>query len=175
MDTRQIRTKRKTKPTQTKSQKSRSRTVAQIHTAIEQAGKTESKLKELAGSLTDTEIGLLADQHLRDTEKSAEINKGISWIKPLLHLSAREQKWKKKEGDVSEAKAMAGSSTEFTCTVTQFVALLKKEGKLKLADDILSIRLGDAKKYLGEAAIAPVTKKKSDSMGRFSIARKKGK
>lgn len=174
MPTRQIRTKSKRKPTQTMGQKSKSRTVAQVHNEQEIAEGHKNLVKELAGSLNDTEIGVLIDHLLYESEKATKLLSAVAWIKPLVKLSASEQKWKKKFGDIAEAKSMASSSTVFTCTVTKFVALLKKEGKLKLVDDLLSIKLGDVKKYLGEEVLKGITKKTSDPAGRFSIARKKG-
>lgn len=172
--TRKIRTKSKQKPTQTVSQKTKSRTVAQVHTEFEIAIGHEKLIKELANTLNDTEIGLLVDHSLGETEKASKWLDAVGWIKPLLKVSSLEQKWKKKSGDIAEAKVMAASSTSFTCTVTKFVAFLKKEGKLKLVDDLLSIKLGDVKKYLGEEALKGITKKATDPYGRFSIARKKG-
>lgn len=177
--TRKIRTKSKQETVEGQV-KRKCRTVTQIgeeqNVAVKQETESDQEvmIKALATGLTDTEIGVMADYFLNETEKIKKIEEAIEWIKPLLKMSAVEQDWKRKFGEVAEAKAMASSTTTFTCTVTKFVALLKKENKLKLVDDLLSIKLGDAKKYLGEETLKGLVKKVSDPKGRLSVLKKKG-
>jgi hypothetical protein len=108
---------------------------------IEQLNLSESDLEMLIDHGTDIE------ERRREIDK--EVKSMVEPIKDILLQSASKLKWKHKEGH--EGKCDIGPSTKtITGTATELLKLLKKEGKVKLFNNLLTVRVTDAKKFMGE-------------------------
>jgi hypothetical protein len=107
--------------------------------------------------LTKEELISLIDNGAELEDKRRKIAKEVDAVvtptKALLLALAEKDKWKEKSGKIGVCKIGGGSSTIIGGTVTDFAALLKREGKLHLFNDLVSVKLGDSKKYLGEDAL----------------------
>jgi hypothetical protein len=108
-------------------------------------------LEEL--QLTENEIKQLIDYATEIEEMRREIAQSVKNfvdpIKKLLVEHAKENNWKHKDGNLGKCD-IAASSTTITGTATELIQILKKEGKTKLFDSLVSIRVTDSKKFLGE-------------------------
>lgn len=127
--------------------------------------------------LTQQELVLLIDNGSTLDEQRKAITKEVERIvaptKMLLLALAEQQKWKVKAGKIGECKIGAGSSTKIKGTVTEFAILLKNEGKLELFNDLVSIKIGETKKYLGEDALKNFMEVESKEYSSVSLSLKK--
>jgi hypothetical protein len=104
-------------------------------------------------NLNESEIEMLIDHGTKIEERRRSIDKEVKSvvepIKDILLQSATAVKWKHKEG--SDGKCDIGPSTKtLTGTASELYKLLQKEKKAKLFNSLLTVRVTDAKKFLGE-------------------------
>lgn len=123
------------------------RSVAQI---IKQYHETDSAVElELSNAEIMSLIDVGSDIEERRRAIDKEVKAEVEPIKDILLQLGQANKKKNMEGH--RGKCTIGPSTKtLTGTATQLAALLKKEGKVKLFDSLLTVRVTDAKKFLGE-------------------------
>ena len=126
---------------------------------------------EEAGSLNDSELTALVDQaYFWDLEQK-ELAGRVKNAKTILLRNARAQEWKSYSGESAACK-IGKSTKSIMGTVKEFLQLLKREGKMKLLDDLLKVKLGDAKKYLGEDALNGFLTEETEEYGSVSLKKK---
>lgn len=128
-------------------------------------------------NLSASELILLIDNGAELDEKRKAVAKEVDAVvtptKKLLLALAKQGKWKSKAGKIGLCKIGGGSTTVIDGTPTEFAALLKKEGKLHLFDELVSIKIGDTKKYLGEDALTGFMHSDIEEYGSVSLSLKK--
>lgn len=102
--------------------------------------------------LNEEQAKLLID-HCQGLQDQAEsLGQSIGEIKGALLGFAKHADVKTLKAEVAQMSVRA-STTSTVGSATKLVALLKKMKKVKAADAILSIKIGEAKKYLGEQTL----------------------
>lgn len=103
--------------------------------------------------LSEGEVKLLIDEATKIDEERRMIlaltDAVVKPIKEILKGTAKEQGWTEKAGSFGACK-ISPSTTTITGTVTELDKLLKQERKFNLRDSLVSIKITDAKKFLGE-------------------------
>lgn len=166
---RKIRTKAKTKvveEVQGKALPKKSTTVKEI---------LEGLRSGTEGILDDQDMEMLTDYGTAADALSKELEKDIKLIKPAVMAYAKHNKVKKMF-NIGGGGFSIGAKTDTTYGgVTELAKLLKKYDKLKMFDDMASVKVGEVKKYLGEATLEleGFMSKKSEPYGTVSLKPKK--
>ena len=109
----------------------------------------ETNPKTVAAKLKTTDLlGLIDDA----VELQEHVKRGgalLAIAKAICMEHAKKSKWKKKVTKAGCICAIGASTPTEQGTPTAFVKILKKEGRLDLADVCLSVKIGEAKKLLG--------------------------
>jgi len=122
-------------------------------------GKTESKAEVSIMELIDNAYDW-------DVEKK-KFDAKVKEAKIVLLAHAKQNEWKEKMG--KNAKCKIGPSTVAEIGVKPFLSLLKKLGKVALVQDLLKVKITEAKKYLGEIALEDVTDSQTEPYGSVSL------
>jgi hypothetical protein len=126
------------------------RTKRQVGTIIEAWHKVDS-IEEL--NLSEAEVKAMIDEGLAIDEIRKAMDKKIKAfldpIKDMLKELAKRHGFTYKEG-IEGACEISPSSKTVTGTATELKQLLKKEGKSQLFDSLLTVKITDAKKFLGD-------------------------
>lgn len=137
------------------------------------AARTEKEMLEhfsaLGDSLSSIEVSRVVDIGVVANEQLKELGEKVALAKSILLQYAKLNKLKEIEGSKGLAKIGASSTTEQTGTVKDFVEILKTEGKKHLLYDLISVKVGDAKKLLGEEALKTFFKKKTEDYGSVTL------
>lgn len=136
----------------------------------------ENGFSALVNSLTPEEVISLVDVGTEIEEQRRSIDKDVKFyvepIKALLLNLAKQLKKKEIKGSEKRIAKIGRASKTTMGTATSFVKdVLKKEGKLNLFDQLVNVKLTEAKKYLGEDALKGFIKVTSEEYG--SVALKK--
>jgi hypothetical protein len=128
----------------------------------------ESAIKEKA--LTKNEVEILTDYGAVIDSLIKEFTADIKVIKRSLMDYGLRTKTKKFAGVKGSYSIGATSATE-EGTPTEFVKILKKLKKTALFDDLVKVRIGEAKKYLGEQVLvdAGFIKKTTNAFGKIAL------
>lgn len=95
------------------------------------------------------------------------IAKELKEIKAQLIKFAKQEHLKKIEGSSGDMDILASSSTNIN--VSEFIRVLKSLDKLSMVDDLLSVKVGDAKKFLGEDVLKEVMHTEHDAYGKIKF------
>lgn len=95
------------------------------------------------------------------------IAKELKEIKARLIKFAKQEHLKKIEGSSGTADIQAKAST--TINVSEFIRVLNSLDKLSLVDDLLSVKVGDAKKFLGEDVLKDIMHTEHDAYGKIKL------
>jgi hypothetical protein len=168
-----VRVIRRTDPAHYQKGEGETKMTAEVFLDMIENGHT---VKEVADKLTDSDMLRMVDYGYERDQEKKEIDKEVKVVKDVLMEYGRQRKVKKMAGSKADAVISAASSTE-TGTPTELAKLLKLENKIDLFDELVSVRLGDLKKYLGEAVLKDhsfIKKVESDEYGKIGFkARKK--
>lgn len=144
------------------------RTVLEIVSLLEDG----QDLQHVAKTITEEELILMIDSGVEmEAERRAadkQTEKVVKPVKQLLLQVAKNAKWKEKKGTKGMAKVSASTWSDVG-TGTQLAALLKKEGKIQLFDDLVTIRVGDCKKFLGTDALKGFITPHSEEFGAVAL------
>jgi len=130
--------------------------------------------EEVGTNLTPEQASELADQGYISDTMQKDLVKEVKVIKETLMAYGKKHKIKDILG--VDGKAVISASTHtVTGSATQLAKLLKKEGKTKLFDTLVGVKLGEAKKYLGEMALKQYKfiTSKTESYGKIGFKPKK--
>lgn len=131
----------------------------------------------IAGDLSDGEIKSLIDHAYSMQETAKAIDETVGQIKDVLKMWGNLRKVKKLDGFRTGSMSISAKTTTTTKGATELVRLLKKLNKVKAADTILSVKIGEAKKYIGEAVLLEekFMEQDSDPFGKISLIELKSK
>jgi hypothetical protein len=120
---------------------------------VEAGAVNEENVSEFAGTLSTKEIMTLIQEATRRNEIVKMFKADIEKTKTIMrHIAEKIRRSEIKAEDGSICKVSPSSKT-VTGTATELIKLLKEEGKLKYANDLLGVKLTEAKKYLGEKVL----------------------
>ena len=159
---RTIRTGKST--TQAKTKKTEEQALRSADVILAAEGSTE----ELAAGLRPDELAAILQTGAQAEAQIKALKATVDKVKALLKANASQFAWKDFVCDGAVAKISA-SSTSTTGTATEFARILKAEGRLELFDQLVKVQIGEAKKYLGEAALNGFVTTVTDPYGRISI------
>lgn len=132
------------------------RTLKELVEAHNEA-ENEKDLLAVVQSLTAEEIVLMvnAGTDIEDQRRAIdkEVKATVEPVKKLLVALAQEVKKRTFRGTEGRVATVARGSKTTMGTVTEFVKILKREGKLGLFDSLVSVKLTETKKYVGEDAL----------------------
>ena len=120
-----------------------------------------------AGTITDSELESLIDTATSWDMTAKSQAKKAKEAKLLLLAHAKEHSWKTRAGVTGACKI--GPSSKTTILATAFVRVLKKLGKIALFDELVSVRLGEAQKYVGAVPLEPISEVKTEDYGTVSL------
>ena len=129
--------------------------------------KTKNSLKGKTATVAKVNIAELIDNAYEWDVEKKKFDTKVKEAKIVLLAHAKQNEWKEKMG--KNAKCKIGPSTTAVVGVKPFLALLKKLGKVALVPDLLKVKITDAKKYLGEIALADVTDSQTEPYGSVSL------
>uniref|UniRef100_A0A6M3M035 Uncharacterized protein n=1 Tax=viral metagenome TaxID=1070528 RepID=A0A6M3M035_9ZZZZ len=118
-------------------------------------------------TMTDSELEALIDSATGWDMTAKSQAKKVKEAKELLLAHAKANSWKTRVGATGACKI--GPSSKTTILATAFVRVLKKLGKIDLVDDLLSVKLGEAKKYVGEVPLEPISEVDTEEYGTVSL------
>jgi hypothetical protein len=120
--------------------------------------------------LTKNEVEILTDYGAVIDALVKELTADVKVIKAGLMAYAIKTKTKKFAGVKGTYSIGSTSSTE-EGTPTEFVKLLKKLKKTNLFDDLVKVKIGEAKKYLGEQVLKDngFIKKTTNAFGKIAL------
>ena len=131
----------------------------------------EVTTKTAAAGLLNDEVAELIDHAGELDALRKELDVKVKKAKAILLKNAEEKSWKMQAGEKLAAKISPSTKTEIP--VKPFLSLLKKLKKAAMASDLLSVRIGDAKKYLGEDVLKDVSDVEVTEYGSVSFTRLK--
>ena len=118
--------------------------------------------------LTADEVKILVDRAYRIDQQQKDLTRQLKPIKLAVQEYGRRHKLAQIEGH--HAVASLSPSTETTTgTATELAALLKREGKITLFDDVVKVKLGELKKYLGEDALKGYIQKTTKKFAKLAF------
>ena len=129
--------------------------------------KTKNSLKGKTATVAKVNIAELIDNACEWDVEKKKFDTKVKEAKIVLLAHAKQNEWKEKMG--KKAVCKIGPSTVAVIGVNPFLALLKKLGKVALVPDLLKVKITDAKKYLGEIALADVTDSQTEPYGSVSL------
>jgi len=118
--------------------------------------------------LKESEVLDLIDSAQEWDAQQKRLDKMVKAAKPLLLQEAKSGKWKSKAGASAECQIKKSTTSTFG-TTTEFVKLLKAEGKISLFDDTVKVQIGQAKKYLGEDALEDFIETDTEEYGSVTL------
>ena len=138
---------------------------------LKQNEETKEKTKNSSKGKTDN-VAKVSIVELIDIACEWDIEKKrldakVKEAKAILLANAKVTGWKEKMG--KKAVCKIGPSTVAVIGVNPFLSLLKKQGKLNLVQDLLKVKITEAKKYLGEIALEDVTDSQTEPYGSVSL------
>lgn len=105
-----------------------------------------------ASALTKVEVKRLIDFYASEDFEIKEKGKVIVIAKAMIHEHCLKHKWDKLETE--KAVASARDSTEYLYgDATKLAKILKKLGKIKIFNALVSPKVTECKKYLGEETL----------------------
>ena len=122
---------------------------------------------EAVETITDSELEALIDTATGWDMTAKSQAKKVKEAKELLLAHAKENSWKTRAGATGACKI--GPSSKTTILATAFVRVLKKLGKIDLVDDLLGVKLGEAKKYVGSYELDPISEVDTEEYGTVSL------
>lgn len=118
--------------------------------------------------LTNAEMEKLIDNAAVLDVQGKEMAKKVKRAKAMLLANAKKKKWKTLTGRTGVAKVSPSTTT--VIPVKPFALLLKKLKKTKMLFDLLSVRISDAKKYLGEDVLEKIWETEFEEYGSVSVS-----
>jgi hypothetical protein len=128
------------------------------------AGKAVGKVDAKAKLAALIEAGVALNERKKQDEKR------LKAIKEELKKLAKKNKWKEKELDGFLVAIVATSKT--AVDPVAFVRKLKAEKKLDLIHSVITVRVQDAKKYLGTEFLDGISEDTWDDFGRVDLKSK---
>jgi len=95
------------------------------------------------------------------------LDKQVKKAKAILLAHAEKNNWKAKAAETASVLISPSQST--TINPSKFTKLLIKMKKKKLYDVLMSVRVGDAKKYLGEDVVDEVAEVDKKEFGTVTL------
>lgn len=110
-------------------------------------------------------------------ETAKALDETVTQIKDVLKQWGSLNDIKKLDGYRAGTMSISAKTTTTTKGATELVRLLKKFNKVKAADTVLTVKVGEAKKYLGEAVLIEENfiETQSDPFGTCSLKELKKK
>ena len=144
-----------------------------IHKILENTATAENVL-QVASQMSETDRKVLVDFALHCYEQKQHYESMLKTAKEILMTYGHEND-KKNLSTLTTSCIIGPASNTVTGTPTELVKLLKKMGKTELADTILSVKIGEAKKYLGQAMLEAegFLKTVTEEFGKITIKQKK--
>ena len=130
-----------------------------------------SDLEAAVRGLSEKEIEVLIDFGTVADEERKALDGQVKLVKAALLVSAEKTKWKTRSGAVGVAKVSPRMSTSIL--PRKMVALLSKLKKQKLFDTLFNVKVGEAKKYLGEDVLEPIAQIQTKEFGSISLKKLK--
>lgn len=111
----------------------------------------EEDLAAFAKGLSEEELDLLIYDGAESDVRQKALDKYVKKVKPIVLAAASDGKWKERKVQDGAAEVLISPSTKsFPQAPTVWVKALKSEKKVSLADEILSVKIGVVKEYLGQ-------------------------
>jgi len=126
-------------------------------------------LEAAVKGLSEKELEALIDFGTVADEERNALDGQVKLIKAALLVRAKKAKWKTRAGAVGVAKVSPRTSTSIL--PRKMVALLSKLKKQKLFDTVFNVKVGEAKKYLGEDVLEPIAQIQTKEFGSISLKR----
>lgn len=138
--------------------------------AAKKAVKDLGALKLLTKSvedLTDADVEELIDEGTRWDHLQKELKKFVDEAKDILKVHAEAHEWKTRAGETCTAD-ISPSTTKYI-NPTEFARLLKKMDKLEVFDDTVSVKIGEAEKYIGKLSIEEIAEIETEEYGSIRL------
>jgi len=126
---------------------------------------------ELAGTLSEVEVETLIDIAARKDAECKDLTKSVKKAKAILLKEAEASGWKSKTTSAN-AEAKISPSTSTSIPVEPFIKLLHKMKKVKQLKDFVAVKVGDAKKYLGDDVLETIWDVNTEKYGSVSLKQK---
>lgn len=121
-------------------------------------------------TLNEKEVRILVDCLTIDDGKAKELKAVVDVGKPVLLAYGKEHDQHDLYGDVAHAKI--GDKTDFSLPPSKVIKILEKEGKLRLLDDVLAVRVTEFRKYLGSDLYEQKAEKTDSPFATISLRKK---
>jgi hypothetical protein len=121
----------------------------------------------IADELNETEMAALIDYGAELDAEAKEHNRRVKIIKDLLRINADIYRWKNKAGNTATAGVSPSSKT--TIDATAMGRLLARLGKSNLFGTIFSVKITEAKKYVGIDDLDEISETETKEFGRVSL------
>lgn len=127
----------------------------------------KGELEEFAKSVSEKELVQLIDEAVKYDVEQKRLSKLVETSKELIMTIAKGEKWKHKPGSTGMVEIKSSSKTEMTAT--DLARLLDREGKTNIFDNLVNVKVGEAKKILGEDAVREFSKTSTEVYGSISL------
>lgn len=111
------------------------------------------KVEEVAITLSDREVLVLIDAGLVEDVQQKILKKRVDVVKAILKEDAKMAGWHERAGELGTC--VISPSTTTTMKASDLRVLLDELKKPHLFEDLVSVKIGEVKKYLGEEVIKP--------------------
>lgn len=130
----------------------------------------ELPVEEVSKTITKDELQDLVDRACLMDELIKEKQALLSKMKERLMSTAKVQGWKEMETQVGLLKITA--DTKLDVPVKALVELLRSLDKAKLFQDLVSVKMTEATRYLGRDALEKIGTKAVEPYGRMTLKTK---
>jgi hypothetical protein len=120
--------------------------------------------------LNEKEVAVLIDCCEEAQAQAKSLTEKVSAGKVVLLDYAKQQGYHDLRGELAVAKI--GDKTEYELSASKAIKILEKEGKLKLLDDILTVRVTEFRKYLGSDLFEEKATKEEKTFTSISLKKK---
>lgn len=122
-------------------------------------------------SLTETELSKLVEEAAYVAKLHKQIGEKLDIAKKKIKQNAAANGWKNKVCGNAKVQIQSSSKTN-TGPISDFVRILKREGKLSLLDSCVKVQVGQAKTLLGEDTLDGFLTVQKDEYGSVRLSYK---
>jgi len=134
---------------------------------LDEAASAMENISEFIGTLSPRELTLLIDEGYGDDVAEKTADKRLKVVKEILKAAGEKLKSHSLNGEIGKVDISPSGSTEMS--PAQLRKLLKKEKKENLFDELISVKTGELKKYVGDDVVAKYAKTETKEYGKVSF------